>query len=64
MGVVIEMCVKYPGGLERGGLTYIYMCIYMYTYIHTNISQIYMYIHARLYIYLYRDIYLYIYTCV
>jgi hypothetical protein len=24
MGVVIEICVKYPGvGLERGGLTYV-----------------------------------------
>jgi hypothetical protein len=35
MGVVIEICIKYPGGpLETGGLTCTYIYIYIYIYIY------------------------------
>jgi hypothetical protein len=48
MGVVIEICIKYPRGeLEWTSLTYIYIYIYMYLYIYI---YIYIYIshgHSR-----------------
>jgi hypothetical protein len=45
MGVVIEICTKYPGGtLELGGLIYIYMYIYLYvSYIRTIYNMYYKY---------------------